>query len=117
MSVELGVERVELGMVTYDSSVIFGSSGGASVLNRDVRARRQAPPRATLLRSLGLSGENCAGSRLDSTTKEEGDRMSTGGEETDRTHPERELLFVCKHRKLRGAFCFFGRGRRGTDWN
>ena len=37
------------------------------------RVRRQAPPRATLRRSLGLRGGNCAGRRLDSTTKEEGD--------------------------------------------
>ena len=39
--------------------------------------------RATLHRSLGLRGGNCAGRRLDSTTKEEGDWPSTGGEETD----------------------------------
>ena len=53
------------------------------MLNRDARALRQAPPRATLRRSLGLSGGNCAGRRLDSTTEEEGDWPSTGGEETD----------------------------------
>ena len=41
------------------------------MLNRDARARRQAPPRATLRRSLGLRGGNCAGRRLDSTTKKE----------------------------------------------
>ena len=45
----------------------------AAMLSRDVRARMQAPPQATLRRSLGLSGGNCAGRRLDSTTKEEGD--------------------------------------------
>ena len=62
-------------MVTYDSRVFLGSSGsgGAAMLNRDARERRQAPPRATLRRSLGLSGGNCAGRRLDSTTKEQGD--------------------------------------------
>ena len=52
---------------------LLGSSGGAAMLNRDARARRLAPPRATLQRSLGLRGGNCAGRRLDSTTKEEGD--------------------------------------------
>ena len=35
------------------------------------------------VRSLGLRGGNCAGRRLDSTTKQEGDLPSTGGEETD----------------------------------
>ena len=53
------------------------------MLNRDARARRQAPPRPTLRRSLGLRGGNCAGRRLDSTTKEEIDWPSMGGEETD----------------------------------
>ena len=77
------VVRGALGMVTYDSRVFLGSSGGAAMLNRDARARRQAPPRATLRRSLGWRGRNGAGRRLDSTTKEEGDRPSTGGEETD----------------------------------
>ena len=43
------------------------------MLNRDARARRQAPPRATLRRSLGSSGGYGAGRRLDSTTREEGD--------------------------------------------
>ena len=74
---------VKLGMVTYDSRVSLGSSGGAAMLNWDARARRQAPPRATLRRSVGLRGGDCAGRRLDSTTKEEGDWPSTGGEETD----------------------------------
>ena len=60
-------------MVTYDSRVFFGSSGGAAMLDRDARARRQVPPRATLRRSLDLSGGDCAGRRLDSTTEEEGD--------------------------------------------
>ena len=48
-----------------------------------VRARVRANPRATLRRSVGLHGGNCAGRRLDSTTKEEGDWPSTGGVETD----------------------------------
>ena len=52
---------------------LFYSSGGAAMLNRDARARRPAPPRATLRRSLGLREGNCAGRRLDSTTKKEGD--------------------------------------------
>ena len=53
------------------------------MFNRDARASRQALPRTTLRRSVGLSGVNCAGRKLDSTTKEEGDWASTGGEETD----------------------------------
>ena len=60
-------------MVTSDLRVLLGSRCGASMLNRDARARRQAPLRATLRRSVGLSGENCDGRRLDSTTEEEGD--------------------------------------------
>ena len=70
---KIWVVRGALGMVTYDSRVFLSSGGGAATLNRDARARRQAPPRATLRRSLGLRGGNCAGRRLDSTTKEEGD--------------------------------------------
>ena len=62
---------------------LFRQQRGAAMLNRDARARRQAPPRATLRRSLGLRGGKCAGRRLDSTTKEEGDWPSTGGKETD----------------------------------
>ena len=73
MAVELGVVRGVLDMVTYDSRLFLGNSGGAAMLNRDARAPRQAPPRATLRRSLGFRGENCAGRRLDSTTKEGGD--------------------------------------------
>ena len=53
------------------------------MLDREARARRQAPSRATLRRSLGLRGGDCVGGRLESTTKEEGDLASTGGEETD----------------------------------
>ena len=53
------------------------------MLNRDDRARRQAPPRATLRRSLGLRGGDCDGRRLDSKRKEEGNWPSTGAEETD----------------------------------
>ena len=53
------------------------------MLNQDARTRRQAPPRATLQRSLGLRGGNCADRRLNSTTEEEVDWPSTGGEETD----------------------------------
>ena len=77
------VVRGALGMVTYDSRVFLGSSGGAAMLHRGARARRQTPPRATLRRSLGLRGGDCAGRMLDSTTKEEGNWSSTGGEETD----------------------------------
>ena len=70
-------------MVTYDSRVFLGSGGGAAMPNRDARARRQAPPRATLQCSLGVRGGNSADRRLDSTPREEEDWPSTGGEETD----------------------------------
>ena len=82
MAVELG-QSGALGMVTYNSRVVLGSSGGVAMLNRDARARRQAPPRATLWRSLGLRGGNCAGRRMDSTAKENIDGPSTDGKETD----------------------------------
>ena len=52
------------------------------MLNRDSRARRQAPPQAKLRRSHDLSRGDCAGKRLGSTTKEEGDWASTAGNET-----------------------------------
>ena len=77
------------------------------MLNRDARARRQAPPRATLRRSLGLRGGDCAGRRLDSTTKEEGDWSSTGGEETDCTLPEREILFFRSAPQTAWSILFF----------
>ena len=86
----------------------------AAMLNRDARAPRQAPPRATLRRSLGLRGGNCAGRRLDSTTNEEGDWPSTGGKETDCTPPERFFFFSDQHRKLRGACRFFGTRKKGN---
>ena len=81
-----------LGMVTYDSCVFLGSSGGTAMLSREGRARRQAPPQAILRRSLGLRGGHCASRRLDSTTKEEDDWASTGGEEADWTLPEGEFF-------------------------
>ena len=70
-------------MVNNDSRVVLVGSGGTAMINRDARAWRQAPPRATRRRSLGLRGRKGADRRLDSTTKEEGDWPSTGGEETD----------------------------------
>ena len=75
------VVRGALGMVTNDSRAFLGSSGGAAMRTRNARARRQA--QVTLRPSLGLREGNCARRRLDSTTKEEGDWPSTGGEETD----------------------------------
>ena len=72
VAVELG-RMGALGMVTYDSRVFLGSSSGAAKC-RDARARsRRHHERATLWRSLGVSGGKCAGRRLDSTTDEEGD--------------------------------------------
>ena len=82
------VVRGALGMVTYDSRV----SEGAAMLNRDARAWRQVPPRAPLRPSHGFLERNCADRRLDSTAKKAGDWASTGGEETDRTLLEREVL-------------------------
>ena len=85
------------------------------MLNQDPRARRQALPRATLRRSLGFRGENCAGRRLDSTTKQKVDSASTGGKRRIELSLDGTFLLSDKNRKLRGSFCFFGRGRRGTD--
>ena len=106
----VGSYVVRYGMVTYDSRVFLGSSGGAAMPNRDARARRQAPPRATQRHSLGLSVENCAGRRLDSTTKEEGDWASTGGEETD--CPEREFLFFRSAPQAARSILFLGTGEK-----
>ena len=77
------------------------------MLGRGARARRQAPPTSHAMPQSLFA-------------KEEGDRPSTGGEETDSYIPKRD--FCCgsdrhQHRKLRGAFRLLGRGRRGTDWN
>ena len=55
MAVELGrTWCVRHGHLRF-TRVVLGRSGGAAMLNRDARARRQVPPRATLPRSLGLS--------------------------------------------------------------
>ena len=76
MTVELGrTWCVRHGYLRF--ARFLGSSGRAGMLNRDVRAQRHAPPQARLRQS------NRAGRRLDSTTKEEGDRASTSEEETD----------------------------------
>ena len=91
-------------MVTYDSRVVLGSSGGAAMLNRDARARRQSPLRATLRRSRGLRGGNCAGRRMDSMTKEEGDWPWTGGERRVELTLGENFCFSDQHSKLRAAF-------------
>ena len=102
-------------MVTYDSRVFFGSSGEAAMLNRDARARRQAPPRATLRRSLGLIGGNCAGRRLDSTTKEEATGRRRAGKRRIELSLNENFCFSDQHRKLRGAFILsFGTGEKGN---
>ena len=104
-------------MATYDSRVFLGSSGGTAMLDREARARRQAPPQAILRRSPGLRGGNCARRGLHSTTKEEGDWASTSGEETDCTLPEREVsVFQISTASCEQPFCL-ARGRSTTDWN
>ena len=62
----------------------------------------------------GLSGGICAGRRLDSTTEEEGDWPSTGGEGTDWTLPERELSFFRSAPQAARSFLFFGTGEEGN---
>ena len=52
------------------------------MLNRDARARRQAPPRATLRRSLGLRGGNCAGQEA-GFDDEGGGRLAVDGRGRD----------------------------------
>ena len=81
MAVELGRTWC-VRHATYDSLVFLGSSGGAAMLGRDARARRQTPPRATLRRSLGLRRGNCAGKRLD-LIDEGGRRLSVDGRGRD----------------------------------
>ena len=84
------------------------------MLNRDARARRQAPPRATLRRSLGLRGGDCAGRRQDSTTKEEGTGRRRAGKRRNELSLNENSCFSDQHRKLRGAFGFFWTGEKGN---
>ena len=58
----------------------------------------------------------CAGRRLDSTTKEEGDIASTSGGKKDGLNSPCAIIFVFRWEpQVRGAFCFSGRGRTGTN--
>ena len=70
-------------------------------------ARRQAPPRAKLRHGLGLHRGHRAVMRLDSTTKQEGDRASTS--EAEIVSPCATILVSDQYRKLRRSFCFLGR--------
>ena len=60
-----------------------GSGGSAAMHSWDGCARRQAPPRDKSRHGLSLHRGNCAVRRLDSGTKDGGDRASTCGVETD----------------------------------
>ena len=87
------------------------------MLNRDARARKQAPPRATLRRSLGLRGGNCAAEA--GFDDEGGGRLAVDGRGRDGiTFPEQQFLFFRPAPQAAWSILFFlGRGRGGTDWN
>ena len=87
------------------------------MLNWDARARRQAPPQATLWRSLGrVEGTAPAGGWIRRRRRRATERRRAGKTRIELSLNE-NFRFSDQHRKLRGAFCFLGRGRRGTDWN
>ena len=65
------------------SASFVGRSDSAAMHNWDGCARGQTPPRAKLRHGLGLHRGNRAVMRLHSATKQEGDRASTSGVETD----------------------------------
>ena len=95
------------------------------MLNRDACARRQAPPRATLRCSLGLSGGTAPAAGCIRRRKRRATERRRAGKAGKRRIElslftvffSENFYFSDQHRKLRGAFCFLGRGRRGTDWN
>ena len=104
-------------MVTYDSRVCLGSSGAAAMLNRDARARRQAPPRATLRRGLGCEeGTAPAGGWIRRRRSRATGRRRAGKGRIELSLNE-IFFFQISAASCVEHFVFLGRGRRGTDWN
>ena len=83
-----------------------------SVLNRDARARRQAPPRATLRRSLGLRGGDCAGRRLDSTTRRRATERRRAGKRRIEISLNENFVFQISTASREEHFVF-GTGEKG----
>ena len=114
VAVELG-QSGALGMVTYNRRVFLGSSGGVAMLNRDARARRQAPPRATLWRSLGLRVEGTAPAGGWIRRRR---RISTGRRRTGKRRVELSLKHFFVFRSAPQAawsiLCFFETGQKGN---
>ena len=82
------------------------------MLNRDARARRQPPPRATLRRSpFALRELRRQEAGLDD---EGGGRLAIDGRgRRIELSLNENFSFPDQHRKLRGAFCFFRDGGEG----
>ena len=89
----------------------LGSSGRAAMFNREMSVRggrRHHRP--------NYGTAYCAGRRLDSTTKEEGDRgVDEWGRDGMNSPCARSSVFKSEP-KARGAFFFPGRGRRRIEW-
>ena len=84
------------------------------MLNRDARARRQAPPRATPRRSLGVRGGTAPAGGW---TRRRGKRATgrrRAGERRIELSLNENFSFSDQHRKLRGAFFFFWTGEKGN---
>ena len=99
---------------TFDSRVFSGSSGRAAVLNRDVRARRQAPPQA----KLRYSPTAPAGGWIRLRRKRETERRPAGERLIEVTLCDNFGVFRSEP-QVRGAFCFWGGGGgepTGREW-
>ena len=88
------------------------------MLDRDARARRQAPPQAMLRRCLGLRGGYCAAAGGWIRRRR---RRATGHRRRGRdglNFPCARIFVVRSAPHAAWSILFFlGRGRRGTDWN
>lgn len=120
---ESWVVRCGSDMVNRHSYTFIKQHGQTAMYNWDVRARRQALPRANIPHSLGFHRDNCALRTLDLTKKEESGWMLTGGNRRIdlsvniqvhiffRPVPQAAMTYIY-------IYYFFLRGViMGTDWN
>ena len=84
------------------------------MLNRDARARRQAPPRRRYgAVSVCVEGAAPAGGCIRRRRRRATGRRRAGKRRIELSLNE-NFGFSDQHRKLRGAFCFLGTGEKGN---
>ena len=96
----VGSSVVRQARTPTDHGLVLVGIGRAAMINRDVRARKQASPHTQLRPSITAPAAGC----MHSKTEEEGDKASTSGEETSRTNPARQILLSDRNRKCEEKF-------------